>query len=95
MDISRLCPTVPLGPLVFSYCPPALQFLAEVSGGIPPYAFVWYFGDGSSLSFGQNVSHTFSECGFFDVTVWAASLAGTASNTTNVSSCSVFVIDPS
>lgn len=61
--------------------------MAEVSGGAPPYVYVWSFGDGSSPGFGQSLEHTFPGCGFFSVAVVVVGWMGAASNSTSVGLC--------
>jgi hypothetical protein len=70
----------------------AWRFSAAATGGIPPYVYLWTFGDGSVPAIGQTVDHTFpshtvSECQLYTVTVVAIDLAGTGSNTTAVRGC--------
>lgn len=49
--------------------PLTVSFLADPSGGVPPYTSNWVFGDGASANFG-NVSHTYSAAGSFTATFW-------------------------
>jgi hypothetical protein len=73
----------------------AWHFSATATGGIPPYAYLWSFGDGSGPGFGQSVTHTFPTpnqlfpggCVRYTVTVWALGVASTASNTTAIGGC--------
>ncbi len=51
------------------------NFSAVVHGGIPPYSFLWNFGDGSS-GYGSAVSHLYADAGSFPVTVNITDLAG-------------------
>ncbi len=74
------------GPLKTSIIAPAvgstfevgesIDFSAEASGGLKPYAFVWNFGDNTSFS-GANHSKTYNEAGDYDVTVTTTDLDGT------------------
>jgi hypothetical protein len=73
-------------------CPVVLtwHFSAVATGGIPPYVYLWSFGDGSSPGYGQSLDHTFpAGCGFYTVTVWAMGVAGAGSNATIVRACNV------
>jgi PKD repeat protein len=40
--------------------PLAVQFSGSAVGGVPPYAFAWNFGDGSSISHAQDPAHTYN-----------------------------------
>lgn len=42
---------------------------ATASGGTPPYAYGWNFGDGSASGSGQSVGHTYNSIGTFTATV--------------------------
>ena len=46
--------------------PLTVQFTGNASGGLPPYAFAWDFGDGAS-STQATTSHTFISSGIFNV----------------------------
>jgi hypothetical protein len=73
-------------------CPVVLtwHFSAVATGGIPPYVYLWGFGDGSAPAFGQSLDHTFpAGCEFYTVTVVAIDLAGTGSNSTTVRACNL------
>lgn len=48
--------------------PLTVQFAANTSGGSPPYAYAWDFGDGAS-SAQQTTSHTFIQSGIFNVSL--------------------------
>jgi PKD repeat protein len=43
-----------------------ISFSGTASGGVPPYAYTWSFGDGTG-STGQNVSHSYSVAGNYTV----------------------------
>ena len=64
---------------------------AVVTGGAPPYFFVWNFGDGSSPAFGQIVHHAFPACGLYTVSVLVLSQAGVGSNSTTANGCAIVV----
>jgi len=63
------------------------QFAASATGGLPPYVYLWSFGDGSGPGYGQTVDHVFPGCGPYAVTVVVIDLAGTGSNITTVRNC--------
>jgi PKD repeat protein len=78
------------GPVSVLYsCPTGLawRFSAAATGGVPPYVFLWSFGDGSLPASGQTVVHTFPDCDLHTVTVVAIDLAGAGSNSTIVRGC--------
>jgi len=57
-----------------------VTFTAATSGsfGCAPLTFTWNFGDGSPEDFrGQTVTHTFTSCGVFDISVKVQSPANT------------------
>lgn len=51
--------------------PLTAKFAATASGGIPPYAYSWNFGDGSATSSVQDPSHAYTTAGTFTATVTA------------------------
>lgn len=73
-------------PPVFAGCL-VWNFFSTAEGGIPPYVFAWNFGDGSPPAIGQNVTHTFLQCGHYNVTVWAGNLGGSGSDSMNLFLC--------
>ena len=52
-------------------------FVADGSGGYPPYQFQWDFGDGTSTSSLQNVTHSFTSAGDYEVKLTARDSKGT------------------
>lgn len=68
-----------------------VHFIAVVTGGAPPYVYLWSFGDGSLPGFGNPVNHTYPACGSYAVGVGVVSSAGLVSNGTTVSSCPLLV----
>jgi hypothetical protein len=83
------CLLVPSG-VVHDLClapPGTLRLAAVVSGGAPPYVYVWSFGDGTSPGVGQTLLHTFPGCGAYVVGVVVFSAAGTGSDSTTVHAC--------
>ena len=70
--------------------PDTLSFTAVLTGGAPPYMFLWNFGDGSGPALGQIVHHTFPACSSYTVGVVVLSQSGGASNSTTVASCPIF-----
>jgi len=69
--------------------PHTLGFTAVVTGGAPPYFFLWNFGDGSAPALGQIVHHTFPLCSSYMVAVMVLSQSGAASNSTTVTGCPI------
>jgi hypothetical protein len=53
-------------------------FTASVSGGQPPFAYAWVFGDDGSSTSGNPVAHTFNLTGTFPVTLTVSNACGTA-----------------
>lgn len=51
--------------------PVSAQFVANVTGGTPPYRYRWSFGDGSADAFVENPSHTYAQAGEFTATLHA------------------------
>ena len=66
--------------------PPYAQFSGSASGGAPPYAYAWIFGDGHTAS-GPSVSHAYLRSETFNVTL----LVTDASNATATAAVSVVV----
>src|SRR5208282_1807890 len=60
-------------PSTFPYLDPGIPLVgsASASNGLPPYSYLWSFGDGSTAS-GKNASHHYARPGtyvlFFEVT---------------------------
>ena len=52
-------------------------FVADCSGGYPPYQFQWDFGDGTPTSSLQNVTHSFTSAGDYEVKLTARDSKGT------------------
>ena len=46
-----------------------VSLMGSASGGVPPYQFTWYFGPGSSLSYGPVTNHTYTATGTYNVTL--------------------------
>jgi PKD repeat protein len=49
--------------------PLTVQFMANPTGGIPPYTFAWDFKDATAGSASQNPLHVFTSLGTYDVTL--------------------------
>ncbi len=73
---SRLVVSASATPLMGSE-PLPVSFSAGATGGAPPYAWVWDFGDGTS-GFGAAATHTYALPGTFVATVRAVDVAGTS-----------------
>ena len=52
-------------------------FVADCSGGYPPYQFQWDFGDGTPTSSLQNVTHSYTSAGEYEVKLTARDSKGT------------------
>ncbi|HII39876.1 MAG TPA: PKD domain-containing protein [Thermoplasmata archaeon] len=88
--------TVPVAPPIapdFTFSPAqpivgeTVTFSGTASGGIPPYAYAWDFGDGSTGA-GATASHSFAASGTFPVTLTvsdAASHSGSVTKSVGVS----------
>jgi PKD repeat protein len=59
--------------------PLTVNFTANASGGTPPYAYSWNFGDGQS-STEQNVSHTYVAAGTYVATLTVTDSLGATTN---------------
>lgn len=89
--VNGVCTTVQSGTASFTYTPlnpivgQSVVFLGIASGGIPPYAFSWTFGDNSG-STENPATHIYSTSGTFPVSVTATDADGvsTTSNKTVV-----------
>jgi len=62
---------------------------ASASNGLPPYSFLWWFGDGSTAS-GRNTSHAYTRPGTYVVTTQVKDSTGASNNT----SSAVIVVAP-
>ena len=49
--------------------PVKVAFTGTATGGTPPYAYSWNFGDGSATSTAQNPSHTYTTAGTYTATL--------------------------
>ena len=47
--------------------PLTVRFKSEIQGGVPPYRFVWNFGDGTPEVTERNPTHTFATPGVYRV----------------------------
>jgi len=65
--------------------PFSVNFTADITGGVSPYAYSWDFGDGGSSS-DQNPSHTYTSAGNITVILTVTdNLANEASGSVNIS----------
>ena len=62
--------------------PLIVNFTANASGGLPPYSFLWDFGDGSPASNQQNPSHTYQSPGTYTASVTVTDSAGNTDSAT-------------
>ena len=56
--------------------PLTVQFNGTVKGGVPPYSYLWNFGDSSFPSAVQNPSHVYSKAGNYTVSLRVTDEAG-------------------
>lgn len=63
--------------------PLAVSFSATVSGGIPPYSYQWYFGDGST-SASSNPTHVYSQQGSFQAYLRVSDSSGNSASSNSV-----------
>lgn len=61
----------------------SVQFTALPTGGAPPYAYAWNFGDAGSGS-GSPIAHAYDRSGRYVVTLWVNDSAGASVSTTVV-----------
>lgn len=52
------------------------SFRAQLTGGLPPYTYLWTFGDGATSDLGPGVNHSYLTAGVFAVGVQVGSAAG-------------------
>ncbi len=62
--------------------PCTLTFRSTVSGGTGPYSDLWNYGDGSPISSGSAVTHTFAGAGIYPVRLTVADEDGRGANVT-------------
>ena len=61
-----------LGATVFSF-----QYVEPPAGGVPPFTYMWTFGDGSGSAIGATTNHVFNNTGRFIVTATITDSKGT------------------
>lgn len=65
---------------VVGFCDSAVwnevTFRANVSGGFPPYMYIWSFGDGSSNSTAPSPSHSYNNAGMYTANVTVTDSVG-------------------
>ena len=59
-----------------------VQLFSNASGGTPPYAYAWSFGDGTAGSIAANPMHTYNSLGPFQANVTVSDHAGLTVNDT-------------
>ena len=63
--------------------PATVEFNADATGGSPPYFLSWNFGDGiNSTGVGENISHTFTRVGDYNITLSAKDSGTPSQNAT-------------
>jgi PKD repeat protein len=72
------------------YSPLAVNFWGNATGGAPPYAWAWTFGDGGT-ALAQNATHTYTNTGATTL-YYNASLTVTDSATNSATSADVMVV---
>jgi hypothetical protein len=71
--------------------PASVQFESTVSGGAPPYAYRWSFGDGTTNSTQANPVHSYAKIGTWNVTLKVSDSVGAQA----YSNFSLVVVPPS
>ena len=63
--------------------PATVEFNADATGGSPPYFLSWNFGDGiNSTGVGENITHTFTRVGDYNITLSAKDSGTPSQNAT-------------
>ena len=65
--------------------PLTVQFTGTASGGTPPYAYAWTFGDNSVPSSAPNPTHTYTQPGTYSVTLQVTDSTGATSTDSHLS----------
>jgi PKD repeat protein len=71
--------------------PLTVAFTGSASGGVPPYAYDWNFGDGTAHSSSQNPTHTYGQAGAFTAVL---TVTDSASSTAQAAGITIAVIAP-
>jgi len=71
----------------------SITFTAAISGGVPPYTYVWDYGDGSTDT-GASTAHTFAKSGNYNVKVTATDSGGRKFAKTHIITVSQASIPP-
>ncbi len=69
-----------------------VSFTGSVSGGTPPYALFWDFGDGTTITGVSSVNHTYKNPGTFTAQFWAQDNATPPSKTFFPVTVNVFAV---